>query len=75
MSAAKLGPTPKLIPSGSELIELNPSSAKYLRQIGHVPCYIQIKNINNNTHHIYYILNGKSDPLLNTHTQMLGNHN
>jgi len=39
MSAAKFGPTPKLIPSGSELIELNPSSAKYLRQIGHVPCY------------------------------------
>lgn len=48
MSAAKFGPTPKLIPSGSELIELKPSSAKYLRQIGHVPCYK--KNINNKIH-------------------------
>lgn len=65
MSAAKFGPTPKLIPSGSELIELNPSSAKYLRQIGQVPCYIKIKNNNNNIHHIYYILKGKSDHLLN----------
>lgn len=38
INAAKFGPTPKLIPNGSEFIELNPSSAKYLRQIGHVPC-------------------------------------
>lgn len=38
MSAAKFGPTPKLIPRESELIELNPSSAKYLRHMGHVPC-------------------------------------
>lgn len=57
MSAAKFGPTPKLIPSGSELIELNPSSAKYLRQIGHVPCYIKT-NKNNNTH-IYFLLQEK----------------
>jgi len=52
MSAAKFGPTPRLIPSGSELIELNPSSAKYLRQIGHVPCYIKIKN-NYIIYHVY----------------------
>jgi len=57
MSAAKFGPTPRLIPSGSELIELNPSSAKYLRQIGHVPCYIKIKN-NNDIIGTSYIFKG-----------------
>jgi len=57
MSAAKFGPTPKLIPSGSELIELNPSSAKYLRQIGHVPCYI--KTNKNNNIHTYFLLQEK----------------
>jgi len=63
MSAAKFGPTPRLIPSGSELIELNPSSAKYLRQIGHVPCCIK----NNNIIGTSYILKGKFDDLLKTH--------
>lgn len=56
MSAAKFGPTPKLIPSGSVLIELNPSSAKYLRQIGHVPCYSTIKLTILITHIIHIIL-------------------